>query len=89
MNPKELEVYDNYPKLLSSMVQWASHSVRFPLEDMRSAAQRMGLSHAFIGPTGSQHVDPQVLQDHQDLIELIMSFRDQYIELALRTQRSS
>lgn len=88
MNDKELQVYDDYPNIVMRVIKWASECTRMPLEEMRTAAQRMGVTQAFIGPTGSQHVSADVLQDHQDLIDLIMTFRDQYIELALRTQRN-
>lgn len=88
MNPKELSTYDNYPKLLTDIIQWAANSTRFPLDEMRAAAQRMGVTNAFIGPLGTQQVDTQTLLDHQDLLELVMNFRDRYVELALRSQRS-
>lgn len=88
MNPRELEVYDNYPRLVTSLVSWATQVAKMPLDEMKSAVDRMRLTSAFIGPESSQHVDPQTLSDHAELLDIVLRFRDEYIALAVKTQRS-
>lgn len=88
MNQRERDVYDAYPRLLVSLVEWAGDVTKLPLDEMMSASERMALTNAFIGPQSSQRIDTQTLLDHQELIDLARDFRRKYIELALKTQRT-
>lgn len=89
MNPREREVYDSYPQLLTGLIKWAADSTRFPLEEMVTAIARMGVTNAFIGPDGTKPIARETLVEHQELLELAMDFRDRYIELAMKSQRSA
>jgi hypothetical protein len=82
MNQRDRSIYDSYPELIHSLVTWANSIVDCPLAEMYQANQRMGLTQAFIGPHNTQKVTPELLASHRALFDLVVDFRDRFVELA-------
>lgn len=83
----DTRVYDAYPAYMDMLIRWSSTITReanFPLDQLAEANERMVQTRAFIGPKETLKIDPTMLVDHQELIQLARDFRNKYIELAMR-----
>jgi hypothetical protein len=79
--PIDHEVYDAYPQLMISLMEWAIYSTRFPLPEMIAANDRIQGTSAFVGPAKTLSVNPDALHAQRQLLDAVTAFREKCSEI--------